>query len=492
MARRCDGRVIEVPGLPEEAVEVRSLRARCQAGFRRADGRMQIICTGYPLHRRDAGNWQEFDLRWQPLPAEEPYDYGLRGSTYNAQVRDSAAAGGLLRLEYQGHYVELSPLGLEHDTVGEMAELGDACDVAGAADDHGDAALTRQGRLHFADAFGPGLDLTIVPLEQRCAKLVTIRNRPASLDENCPELAELRLSWRFVTDCELLVDGERWRGQTILTDQPVIFESAGGTELWQWRPPQATDAAGETCQGRLRLTRRNGDNIVEAVFPVSWLRAAAYPVQLDPDTYYGSTLDGHIYGLSLVDYATARSTSTGSNSANVVMSVGQFYSSLPEAWAAYRSCGKFETSAIPVNYRVVENHLYLTPQADHSTVDFTIRIHQFNWMGNWGDAGNREADYDGALASEYDNDWYDTFHMAGVDNPEPSEPLDTSYVNRSGWTPYALLSEEDVNNSAPTDNEYVSFHSQEAATQAFRPYLSLTVEAPLRVMQPVMRSTMGR
>jgi hypothetical protein len=53
----------------------------------------------------------------------------------------------------------------------------------------------------------------------------------------------------------------------------------------------------------------------------------------------------------------------------------------------------------------------------------------------------------------------------------------TARISKTGYTRYAIVSEEDVNNSTPTDDEFVDIHSAE--TSGKEPYLSVTYTAPV-------------
>ena len=54
------------------------------------------------------------------------------------------------------------------------------------------------------------------------------------------------------------------------------------------------------------------------------------------------------------------------------------------------------------------------------------------------------------------------------------DALRPSWVSRTGYTRYALVSSRDLIGAVPSGDEVCRPYSQEAATQSDRPYLSIT------------------
>ena len=189
-------------------------------------------------------------------------------------------------------------------------------------------------------------------------------------------------------------------------------------------------------------------------------------------TIYAGTDDGHIYSNNAA-YATARTTSAGNDNTAVSLYCGQ---RLPGNFMNYRGFLNFDTSVIPNAHDIIDATMTLTVKSTALIdTDFDVSIAQCAWQGTW--AANQEADFDAALAASTDCTWANTA-AAAVDTPKAGPQLDLAYISKAGTTQYALLSAEDQNNSQPTDNECVIFHSFNAATAAYRPYLTITTAEP--------------
>lgn len=472
---RASGRAVTIDGLKAGAVEAAALRWRHGACFDLPTGQRQYIVSG-PMHYKDGGgNWQEIDNRWQPGTA--PWDYQMVDAEYRAYLLKRFDAGQILRLEKAGHYLTYQPMGLNWtNDLSQIQPVAMPANVTGGVANTGSTSLCQQGRIDWSGGYGPGLDFAYIPSTHFFRKLLTIASR-ASLPTPEPYILAggnpaLELSFVFQTDLDLWVDGVPWDKKTATkTIERIEFKDGAGTVHWWWASPRAYDAKGDECPGTIQLKKQGASLYVSVHIPWAWLETAEYKVEIDPDTVYGSTDDGYIEGGGFfVSYANARATSTFSLDTQYYFWVGQ-----TEGDGAYvdRGYWKFDTSG--VSGSVINVTLTMTVWFDSSTTDFVTRIHKYPWAGKIGD--DREALYDGALASDYDADWRTTAGMS-TNTPYVSSPLTNAYINQAGNTTYALLSQEDVENSAPTGAERIAIYTQEAATPAYRPYLSITTEAP--------------
>lgn len=214
-------------------------------------------------------------------------------------------------------------------------------------------------------------------------------------------------------------------------------------------------------------------HIVGGAFGESFQLTAAmdYPLVIDPD-YSGDSADGYVYGQNAT-YATARSTSTAHDAVNP-MRVGQYPTG--GQFLVLRSFLKFSTAGIPDSDSVSDVIMKLTAVADNSVTDFDVVIRKQDWSGQ--DplaAGNREAAFDNCLAATSDsNIWRNTSGMS-LNTQYSSGSLDTSWVVKTGSTYYSLISSQDVSNTSPGANDaYIQIASQEYATSAYRPVLTVT------------------
>ena len=148
----------------------------------------------------------------------------------------------------------------------------------------------------------------------------------------------------------------------------------------------------------------------------------------------------------------------------------------------WRGFVEFDTSGIDDDATIAQANVYLTAAGIDNEYDFDVRVHKFDWASPIA-AGNREANYDGALASTFDAVWRNTSAIV-ANTSYASSNLDTTWVSKTGFTRYALLSSRDVSATEPDWNlEQIAIYAQEHATQAYRPYLSVTVAA---AGQPMM------
>lgn len=462
-AKRAGGRELTLPTVPAGAVEVEELRCAQSVVFRDPKRLGHLIhLFGGPLHWQGKAGWHEYDLRLKPSMG---FDLAMEGADHVVKLNGKANADRLLRMERDKHWLELTPVGIDRRATSKTrTRLRTPQNVQGNNIDFGMEALTRQGRLEFPGAFGPGVDLTIWPLEQSVKKLVSLAEMPPLP----PEAEAFELTWRFDTDALLTVNGKPWDGQEISTREPIVADTG-----WRWRPPLAVDARGEACVGELLLRKMGATCFVMAAISADWLRdpSRVWPVTIDPDTFYSETNDGYIYGQDAV-YATARSTSANSTDGGIAMAVGQ------RLWAGefwpFRSFIECDTSSILV-YQVVQAvTLTLTCKSDSSNTDFDLTIRKCDWTPVL--AANREANYDAALAASLDAIWRNTAGIA-LDTNYTSPSLDVTRVGQGvgGKWQAALVSQRDVDATAPGGFELVDLYTANEATAGYRPLLTATV-----------------
>lgn len=202
---------------------------------------------------------------------------------------------------------------------------------------------------------------------------------------------------------------------------------------------------------------------------------------------YAAADDGYVQGLALGDYATARAASTSSNATDATAFIGQRFSS--PFYTVNRALEWFDTTVtnIPAAATITGVVLGVTAATDSSTTDFVIKVYQFNWASPIAD--EQEANYDGAYggSATAEGTLRDTASGWTTDT-EYTMSVDPANIDTTNGTGYALVSEEDVNNSAPTGNEYVAYCTADDATESKRPYLDVTYTLP---GQPTNARTFG-
>jgi hypothetical protein len=245
-----------------------------------------------------------------------------------------------------------------------------------------------------------------------------------------------------------------------ITEKDGVLYGEDGTELARLTPTTATDANGKElpCEGKYT------DGYLDFSVDTS---GAAYPVTLDPD-FAGATADGFVRGTNS-NYSTARSTSYAYNSTNAVLFLGQFLS-----YQVYRNFLKFDTSSIPDNNTISQVNLKLVCTYDYSATDFDVQIVKQNWSSQdpLSDT-NREAAYDNCLNGTADSSIWRNTSGISLNTQYASGNLDTSWVNKTGYTYYSLRSSRDYGNNTPTGDEYLQIASADNATSSYRPVLTV-------------------
>lgn len=187
------------------------------------------------------------------------------------------------------------------------------------------------------------------------------------------------------------------------------------------------------------------------------------------------SVDGSVWGLNAV-YATARSTATAHDVTSTYTYIGQY---APGIYVE-RLFLKFDTSTIGAAATVNQVNLKLTAVADFSATDFNVQICKCNWAA-WDPivAGNRDNAFDAALAAAVDVTWRNTAGMA-LNTPYTSPNMDTTWINKTGATYYALVSDRDKAGTAPVNGEDIGICCVEHGTAAYRPSLTVhyTIYSP--------------
>lgn len=210
-----------------------------------------------------------------------------------------------------------------------------------------------------------------------------------------------------------------------------------------------------------------------------WLEPAeaqALGIMLAAADYLGEAADGYIYGADGSTYANARNTSDGGSTAGTADYVGQ--DKVGSTYTCYRGYLSFDTSGVDDSLDVESATLNVCADADASTTNFLVQVYRYAWTEALADAGNREANYDGAYggSATLEGTLRDT--AAGWSSGTYySLAVSAAGINKTGDTKYALVSKEDVDNSAPDNAEYVQYRTADYAGTGSDPYLSVVMAA---------------
>ena len=453
----------------EGSTELTGKRNENQKVFQNPDGKEQYIIGSGPMHYQDGKNWQEINTQI----ASNDQGFEMLQSIYKAWFNRSFADSqddnkGIVKMEKDGYGIVVTPGDLAWDNGSSNSLISVPQDVSGE---------TNGNKVTYKNAYGPGLDFTYQTNDTKLTKNLTIPSldslpKPSNENTNL----SLNLGFNLTKDMDIYVGNEKWDGQEIsYKDKPLQFKKDGKL-IWQFLPPKAWDSSSDNIiSGNTTLTKSGQNLSIVLIFPYTWLKTAQYPVTIDPDTYYGETTDGSLQGFGPI-YTSAHSDYEGYSNIPQYIYNGQSYNG--NNYGVYRSYIEFDTSGIDDAATVSSANLYLTVYQDISDTNFTVRIHEYTWTSPLSD-GTGEQDYDGALVATTNAvDWRSTSGMS-TNTPYASQPLRTAYIEKGATkTQYALLSNLDVAGTpTPTNFEYLRIYPQEYATQAYRPYLSITAEA---------------
>jgi len=161
-----------------------------------------------------------------------------------------------------------------------------------------------------------------------------------------------------------------------------------------------------------------------------------------------SVYNGYIYN-SNANYNTCRDAIDGTVIDTFI--VGQKF--IPNTYTTYRGFIYFDTSGIPSDALILSAIVTLPGMDDRSDTDFNIFIRGAGSASNPLIAGDYHlTHYDGEDLGQLttyppvtSNDYkYYTLNSNGLD-----------YINKGGTTKFVFLSKEDIDNSPPTDNEWI-------------------------------------
>ena len=198
-----------------------------------------------------------------------------------------------------------------------------------------------------------------------------------------------------------------------------------------------------------------------------WLDAAAYPVTIDPDFSTIPSIDYCILGNGS-DYTSARNTAAGLNW------TGYNTTGRAATFNTTRSYLKFDTSSIDDEVTISQVNLKLTNQTSYGSQSDNICIAKYNWSSvDPITNSNKETPYDGILLADLDDGIFHSNNMS-ANTQYTSENLSTTWINKTGYTYYGLISSNDYNNVPVTDNGHSNLYRYNHATESYRPVLTVT------------------
>ncbi len=207
-------------------------------------------------------------------------------------------------------------------------------------------------RLHWENAYGPGINLTLSAQSGRLVKALNLEAMPPEpaqyiLDGGNPVL-ELQFIFGIPSGPnapEILVDMEIW-GQSARTETVSAIEFIkNGETIFSFAKPAAFDSGFGIANTSFILTKQGPNLRVAIRVPLEFLQDAVYPVVIDPtiDERTGASLDDGWSNPvpSFIDTATT-------------MSVGIFSSQPRSIWSRFASVGIDQGTTIDIAHITVE------------------------------------------------------------------------------------------------------------------------------------------
>jgi hypothetical protein len=234
-------------------------------------------------------------------------------------------------------------------------------------------------------------------------------------------------------------------------------------------PPTAHDAKGKNVPV---IVTQDKDILTYEVDTTD----AIFPIEIDP-TSITATNDGYVYkSNSFGDYAAARDSIAGDAKDTTNFAIGQSYVDQDPDFI-YTARRAFASLLIPDMSEALTASLFLYGKSDSSTVDFLLYIHTSTYSTplvkedyDLFDGHQASGAYNGTVlnniwaSSGYSATWNEiTFNASG---------LAAILAKKNDTLKLALISKEDYDNSAPTDNEFCNFYTSSESGK--EPYLSIT------------------
>lgn len=194
------------------------------------------------------------------------------------------------------------------------------------------------------------------------------------------------------------------------------------------------------------------------------------PVYADTDTFYSSSSTGYMGRVDAV-YATCHDATEAGEVSASYLSVGQW-----PGYSIFRATLYFDTSSIPDGATIDAVTLSLYGDVDLSVTDFNLIVR--SGMPTYPHDPMVVGDY---LHSHYsgtgNNSWNTSSMVRNAYNDIILNATGRGWIDKEGWTKLVLISEEDVNSSAPTAFEWVSFAGSAGLGSSPEPRLSVTYSA---------------
>lgn len=271
----------------------------------------------------------------------------------------------------------------------------------------------------------------------------------------------------------------KWDGTNLVCDLPfgqykVEFTERGARELLTiFEPVEGLLEFDVPHANKPEGLYKKDRHIIGGAFGESFYltKDMTYPLEIDPD--YSTNTDYDIRGTVSSTYSTARGTGAllldnTTFEVTHTLSAGDYF--------IRRVLLKIDTSGIPDSDTISQVNLSLHVTGKTVTgTNFDVQVVKSDWSSLEPVSSNLDAAYDLVLSASLDDNIWQNSASVSSGNRYSSGNLSTSWVSKTGYTYYGLISSRDrAGSAAPTAVEEVVLASQNNGTAGNRPYLTVT------------------
>lgn len=430
----------------EAGVELVDLRTRNSKTFTIEAGFALDVSIG-AVHYDNGGKWEDIDTTL--APAEAPWDWKMEEAGYQAYFVEQFLSDMIVRFEKAEEWIEFQPEALQwYNDWQDLQIISMPTEVTGVVTDN---------TIHWADAYGLGLDFQWETQNTRLAKLLIIDDW-ATLPAPEPYMLEgpnlvldLNLVFSFSSGVQAYIMDEVWDESDQQFHDFVEFRDTDtGEILWAFIPLKAW-GSGDILEGDMPLdiklnTQGSGPSkklYLHVVTPYDWLESATYPIYID------TTVDEQV-GASTDDTAVDDEDATHPPYNTLIITSD--YCLAGRYDPSYRGSGmRFQTVAIPNAATIDVAYMTFTANGDYSgtIVNTELEGEDIDDSATFSDIANFNARIRTSATVNWDS------IGAWTNNTEYNTPSITTIVkeivDRGGWATgnnMTLFWDDDISTSS--------------------------------------------
>ncbi len=466
-----DPTVETIPQILQELADQRDYNSK---EFLNDDGTHTSVFFQNPIHYQDnQGSFKNIDRTFKD--SQDPnYKYQVNTGVYVAKVKKTlTGAGGDILLSFSNTNVGFSPVKISWS---DGSVLGNIKNVNGSISQEG-------SKITYKSIFGiSGIDLEAIYDNEKFLKETVINTKDSiQANNHVNDNLEITFNLDIPQDVDLKVNDKIWDKNSTEETEYAITLIKNGKEISDFRKAIAySQGSTEKAQViKIRLSKNGNTLTLTKIIPGSWLNSASYPIRTDTtDTIYGIANDGFIESNTGSSYSIARDgtetlivgTTDGDN-----IKVGQrddqcctYY-----VWEGFMG---FNTSSIGSD-SVSSATLSMYLLTDSSGNEFTNQVR----LKSWTTGGLTTSDWvaGGSLSA---STLLATIDTSGIGSTLSYKTFTSTAdfltnINGSGNTELIINSSKEVNNTIPTQDEYVIWDDADTAGTTQDPKL-VVIHAP--------------